>query len=177
MNLHSKWGGYTNLNWIPCCSFSAFNVLYACLCRGKLKWKWSFLWQAGCTAWMWIVLTSFIRYSLWCQPTSCVSFQCFWKQKLTTQIFRELFARSFVQVVVIYTYLHPSCRAEEVGQGVTTSTGLLKVLSSTQRSKACFFFSNFCFFFTNRWKKSMWSLNRFFKPIVPIRWRVAICLK
>jgi hypothetical protein len=36
------------------------------------------------------------------------------EQKLKTQIFRELFARSFVQVV-IYTYLHPPCRAEEVG--------------------------------------------------------------
>ncbi len=68
------------------------------------------------------------------------------EQKLTTQIFRELFARSFVQVV-IDTYLHPRCRAEEVGQGVTTSTGLLKVLPSTQRSKACFFFSNFHFFY------------------------------
>jgi len=58
-----------------------------------------------------------------------------------------LFARSFVQVV-IYTYLHPACRAEEVGQGVMTSTGLLKVLPSTQSSKACFFFSIFHFFFT-----------------------------
>jgi len=142
MNLHSKSGGYTKLNWIPCCSFSAFNVLYACLCRGKLKWNWSLLWRAGCTAWMWIVLTSFIRYSLWCQPTSCVSFRCFWNRNSRHRFLENCLPEVLCRLLYTQTCT-PPCRAEEVSQGVMASTGLLKVLPSTQSSKACFFFSKF----------------------------------